>query len=104
MAAKLSAPVDVQIELTQACNWRCRHCYNYWRSTETATEPGRHLSCDDIFRNVQELTTNQVPSITITGGEPFSRRREVFMLLEMAERTGIHASINTNLSFVRKED
>ena len=22
MAAKLSAPVDVQIELTQACNWR----------------------------------------------------------------------------------
>ncbi|KKS95373.1 hypothetical protein A3B05_00645 [Candidatus Giovannonibacteria bacterium RIFCSPLOWO2_01_FULL_43_160] len=104
MAAKLSAPVDVQIELTQACNWRCRHCYNYWRSTETATEPGRHLSCDDIFRIVQELTTNQVPSITITGGEPFSRRREVFMLLEMAERTGIHASINTNLSFVRKED
>ena len=64
MAAKLSAPVDVQIELTQACNWLCRHCYNYWRSAGATTKPGRHLSCEDLSRIVQELTTNQVPSIT----------------------------------------
>jgi len=104
MAVKLSAPVDVQIELTQACNWRCRHCYNYWRPGGTTTKPGQHLSCDDLFRIVQELTTNRVPSITITGGEPFSRRGEVFTLLETAKKAGIHASINTNLSLVRKED
>jgi len=104
MAAKLSAPVDVQIELTQACNWRCRHCYNYWRSAGATTKPGRHLSCDDLFRIVQELITNRVPSITITGGEPFSRRGEVFTLLETAKKAGIHASINTNLILVRKED
>ncbi|KKT57253.1 MAG: Radical SAM domain-containing protein [Candidatus Giovannonibacteria bacterium GW2011_GWC2_44_9] len=104
MAAKLNAPVDAQIELTQACNWRCRHCYNYWRSAGTTTKPGRHLSCENLFRIVQELVTNQVPSITITGGEPFSQRREIFMLLETAERAGIHASINTNLSLVKKED
>ncbi len=103
MAAKLSAPVDVQIELTQACNWRCRHCYNYWRPAGT-TKPSRHLSCEDLSRIVQELTTNQVPSITITGGEPFSRCKEVFALLEMAKKTGIHASINTNLSLMMKTD
>lgn len=104
MAAKLSAPVDVQIELTQACNWRCRHCYNYWRSPGATTRSSQHLSCNDLVRVVQELTTNRVPSITITGGEPFSRRREVFMLLETVEKAGIHASINTNLSLVSKED
>lgn len=104
MATKLSAPVDVQIELTQDCNWRCRHCYNYWRSDRATTKTSKHLSCDDLLRIVQELTANRIPSITITGGEPFSRRREVFMLLEMVEKTGIHASINTNLSLVREED
>lgn len=104
MATKLGAPVDVQIELTQACNWRCRHCYNYWRSAETTTKPSRHLSCEDISRIVRELAINQVPSITVTGGEPFSRRRELFMLLEAAKKVGIHASINTNLSLVRNED
>jgi len=104
MASKLSAPVDAQIELTQACNWRCRHCYNYWRSAETITKPGQHLSREDLFRIMQELTINEVPSITITGGEPFSRRGEVFALLETAKKVGIHASINTNLSLMRKED
>lgn len=104
MAAKLGMPVDVQIELTQACNWRCRHCYNYWHSAETTTKPSRHLSCDDISHIVRELAINQVPSITVTGGEPFSRRRELFLLLEESKKVGIHASINTNLSLMRNED
>ncbi len=104
MATKLGAPVDVQIELTQACNWRCRHCYNYWRSSGRAVGSSRHLSKEDLLRIVQELSTNCVPSITITGGEPFMRRREVFELLEMVEGAGIHASINTNLSLMRTKD
>lgn len=104
MAAKLSAPVDVQIELTQACNWRCRHCYNYWRSPGATTKPSQHLFYNDLLRIVKELTANRVPSVTITGGEPFSQRREVFTLLEMTGNADIHASINTNLSLVRKED
>ncbi len=53
---------------------------------------------------MQELVVNQIPSITITGGEPFSRRKEVFMLLETAKKSGIHASVNTNLSLVSPED
>ena len=104
MAAKLSAPVDVQIELTQACNWRCRHCYNYWRQQGATVKPSQHLSHDELLCIVRELVTNQVPSITITGGEPFSRHKDVFALLKMTKEAGIHASINTNLSLVRDED
>src|SRR3990167_626148 len=104
MSTRLSAPVDVKIELTQTCNWQCRHCYNFWRPAQTTTNLSQHLSCDNIIHIVKELASNQVPSITITGGEPFSRRREIFMLLEMTKKAGIHASINTNLSLVGKED
>ena len=104
MAAKLGAPVDVQIELTQACNWRCRHCYNYWRPQGATTNPGQHLSHDKLLRIVDELAMNQIPSITITGGEPFCQREEVFALLKLIRRVDIHASINTNLSLVREED
>lgn len=104
MAAKLSAPVDVQIELTQACNWRCRHCYNYWRPDGVAARQSQRLSHDQLLRIVGELAANQVPSITITGGEPFSRREDVFALLEMIQGVGMHASINTNLSLVREDD
>lgn len=104
MTTKLRAPVDVQIELTQTCNWRCRHCYNYWRLYGATTGPSQHISRDGLRSIVRELVVNQIPSITITGGEPFSRRRDVFALLEMAQKADIHASINTNLSLVEEED
>lgn len=104
MAAKLRAPVDVQIELTQACNWRCCHCYNYWRLFGAAIKPNQHISRDGLRHIVQELVINQVPSITITGGEPFARRSDVFVLLEMVQKAGIRASLNTNLSLVEEED
>lgn len=104
MVAILRAPVDVQIELTQTCNWRCHHCYNYWRPAGTVTHRDKHLSRDQLRRIVDELSANQVPSVTITGGEPFVRRNEVFDLLEMLKEAHIHASINSNLSLVREED
>lgn len=104
MAAKLSAPVDVQIEMTQACNWRCRHCYNYWRPHGITAKPSQHLSRNELLSIVKELVENQIPSITITGGEPFSRREDVFALLKMTQKAGIHASVNTNLSLIREED
>lgn len=104
MVAILCAPVDVQIELTQACNWRCCHCYNYWRSVGAVTHRNKHLSRNQLRRIVDELSANQVPSVTITGGEPFVRRNEMFALLEMLREARIHPSINSNLSLVREED
>ncbi len=104
MPANLCAPVDVQIELTQACNWKCHHCYNHWRTLGEAHNPTNHLSNEQLQKIVDELIANKIPSTTITGGEPFLRREQVFTLLKLAQETGIHASINSNLSLVSEED
>lgn len=101
MVTELFAPVDVQIELTQSCNWRCRHCYNFWRPQESRF---RSLSKDQIEHIVQELKSNQVPSITITGGEPFVCKENLFMLLNIARDAGIVVSLNTNFSLINEED
>lgn len=104
MVAELCAPVDVQIEMTQACNWRCCHCYNFWRAPSRATHPPAYLSRDALRHIIRELAVHQVPSITITGGEPFIRRDEVFTLLRLAREAQIHVSINTNFSLVKPND
>lgn len=104
MSADLVAPVDVQIELTSACNWKCRHCYNYWRSNGRSIQPSMCLSDDQLVHIVKELSLNRVPSITITGGEPFLYKQKVFTLLDLAKDNGIHASINTNLSLIEDRD
>jgi radical SAM protein with 4Fe4S-binding SPASM domain len=102
MTLELKAPIDVQIELTQECNQLCQHCYNFWR--EATHNERERLSLEEIGKIVSILEANQVPSITITGGEPFLRRRELFALLEAVQRCGIRASINSNFSTARSED
>ncbi|MFC1599081.1 radical SAM protein [Patescibacteria group bacterium] len=104
MNERLSAPVDIQIELTQACNWNCFHCYNYWKGCEQHKRSFKSLSCIEIEKIINELVINKVPSITITGGEPFLRRKELYFLLKMAKEHDIAVSINTNFSLVTEDD
>lgn len=66
----LSAPISLQWELTDWCNQKCFHCYNYWRKD---TDPSADVipELDDTFRIIaNEIIANHVFSVTITGGEP----------------------------------
>lgn len=103
-ALELKAPVQVQVELTEGCNQNCLHCYNYWRPLSTYKPETKYLSVEDIRRIVGELRSNEVISVTVTGGEPFVRTRELFALLEEAQVAGIATSINTNLSLPTTDD
>ncbi|PPR26426.1 MAG: hypothetical protein CFH34_00953, partial [Alphaproteobacteria bacterium MarineAlpha9_Bin4] len=31
MKRLFSAPTVVNLEITEICNVKCRHCYNFWR-------------------------------------------------------------------------
>jgi len=105
MVNELSAPIDVQIEITQSCNQNCRHCYNFWRQiNDKKLIHSKSLGKKKLEKIIQELVSNKVPSITITGGEPFLCRNDVFWLLETAQQEGIRTSINTNFSTVREDD
>jgi len=104
MKAELRAPVDVQIELTQACNQACRHCYNFWRFSKKKRDSIKSLSELELKHIVAELTRNNVFSATITGGEPFLQKKALFTLVQMLEKAGIRVSINTNFSLVEKKD
>jgi len=104
MADRLIAPVDVQIELTQECNFNCFHCYNYWRSCAEKKASHNFLQSYELQRIIAELVINQVPSITITGGEPFLRKQELYLLLKLARENEISVSVNSNFSLVDFSD
>lgn len=99
---RLSAPLDVQIELTEKCNQKCFHCYNYWRYSE---EIGKNeLSIQDFLIVVKKLVTAGINSITLTGGEPFLRPDLLFSILEYCNKNNIKASINSNATLIKKSD
>ena len=104
MNIELSVPVDVQVEITQECNQRCAHCYNYWFTNRLYSGERKSLSTQELYYITNELANNEIPYVTITGGEPFLRKEELFAFLEFLKKAGIRASINSNFSVTRLED
>lgn len=63
---KLSAPLHVHWELTNACNLKCLHCYQ-----QNDSKRSGGLSEENILGIAKKLVKGGVFQITLTGGEPF---------------------------------
>lgn len=98
---RLSCPIDVQIELTESCNQKCVHCYNFWRYTEEARPD--ELGISDFLAILSKLHNSGVSVITLTGGEPLLRRSIFFSLLEQAKKYGMEVGLNSNAVLIDKD-
>lgn len=94
---KLKSPINVQWEITPKCNYKCIHCYNYWRNGQ------------DVLQNIdyglvtKELIENHIFKVTLTGGEPLLMFEQIKPYIEEMVKAGIKVSINTNASLLTKE-
>lgn len=99
---RLSFPLDVQIELTEACNQRCLHCYNYWRY-DYKTIKKDELMVNDFLILLSKLNDCGVSMITLTGGEPLLRPDVFFALLKQGKKYGMEVGLNSNAVLITKE-
>lgn len=95
-----SAPTVINLEITEACNVKCRHCYNFWRD-ESA---GRYsLDKQNIDKFADMFSEAGVFHVILSGGEPFAK----FELLEYGIRrfadAGLSVSCNSNLMLATPE-
>jgi radical SAM protein with 4Fe4S-binding SPASM domain len=98
MYKALSAPLVVQIEVTERCPNSCVHCYNFWRHGEQLSSGLASLSLDDVDRIMDEVERSKVFALVITGGEPFLNAPAIFKILDRAETNDIlGVTINSSL-------
>lgn len=73
-----------QWHITDVCNNRCKHCYHetYDNKSELSIEKLIYIS-----EKIEDALSkwNFKASMSITGGEPFSRRNDLFKILEHIE-------------------
>lgn len=100
MYRTLSAPLNVQVELTQRCNEVCRHCYNYFRHE---SDPWYTLSFSDIDRIVGEFSENQVLRGVITGGEPLVSFDHTLHLARQMRQANMRVTLNSNMALFTKD-
>jgi len=88
------------IEITRECPLRCPGCYAYSDDHLGGTTTLRQLSDrkgDELVKGVLGLVDEQQPlHVSIIGGEPLVRYRELDTLLPALARRGIHVQLVTS--------
>lgn len=89
MDFKLSAPIEIRLELTRECNLHCIHCYN-----ESHERLHRELTYTEIKDIIDQLEEMRVFDIVIEGGELFLRSDIWDILQYMARKFKLGISTN----------
>ncbi len=92
-AERRHVPVDVGLELTHHCNYRCQHCYipNFQAPDMLTTER--------ILRLLDELAEIGTLRIALTGGEMFLRR-DWLPIARRARELGFELRLFSNASLI----
>ncbi|MEK9627527.1 MAG: radical SAM protein [Nitrospinota bacterium] len=91
----------INLELTDACNLKCRHCYNFWR--EDPMNANAAFKSDHIDQIVEEVLKAEVFHVVLTGGEPFANFQTLEYAMRKFTEAGISTSVNSNLMLVTPE-
>ncbi|MDA8169044.1 MAG: GeoRSP system radical SAM/SPASM protein [Nitrospiraceae bacterium] len=83
-----SAPVTVNWAVTNACNFRCKHCYS---RADTKEE----LDFEALCAIVRKLAQAKVFSVNFGGGEPLLRK-DLPGIARLAADLGLTVSMNSN--------
>lgn len=89
-----SSPTVINLEITEACNVKCLHCYNPWREEHA----GRFsLENDRIDYLINEFEKNKVFHVILSGGEPLAKFKLLCYAIENLIKKNISISLNSNL-------
>ena len=87
---------QIIVEVTQACNHACVHCYNYWAGERAPVHALGALSRFDILRLVRSVQqTAAIEEVAFSGGEPLLRRDMAGMADDMVSN-GLRPTVITN--------
>ncbi len=87
---------EIIIEVTQACNHACVHCYNYWSEHRAAVNVRGSLSRSEILRHVGRIRrVTRLKSVAISGGEPLIRRDTAGIVNDLSNE-GLDVTVITN--------
>lgn len=85
------------IEVTRACNLRCKHCLN--NSGEIINN---QLTTEEIIDLIKKLSNAGIQEIRFTGGEPLVHK-DIYKMIKLATKLGIYTSIGTNGTLINEE-
>jgi radical SAM protein with 4Fe4S-binding SPASM domain len=101
MNNKLSSPIHFQQELTDSCQMKCTHCYNFWR-----TDNYKNSKVDEskILSIADKIIDGDVFHVTLTGGEPLLVSTDTLdKLISKYYSANVDVSMNSNITLLNPQ-
>ena len=95
MQLKIDKPKRVIVEITDKCNFRCKHCF--------ANKDDLELCLSSWKRIFENICKERIQSITITGGEPLLYK-DLFVLLKQLHLRKTLLTLDTNASLINENN
>lgn len=96
-------PLITTLEITQSCNYKCHHCYNFDRSSELPEKlKGNALKPEEILRIIDEVALSGALYLNFTGGEALLHPH-LDDFIKRARANHLEARLKTNGSLLSKE-
>ena len=95
METKIEKPKRVIIEITDRCNFRCKHCF--------ANKNDYELTINSWKKIFENICKTKIQSITITGGEPLLFK-DLFTLLKQVKVRKTLLALDTNASLINESN
>ena len=95
-------PKFLHIDITSSCNLRCIHC----RARAINKPNPKELKVTEIIKFL-DFCKKEFPnwdSLFIGGGEPLVREKDLFEILEHANKLGVKCYLNTNGTLINKQN
>lgn len=92
----LSLPLTAQLEITDFCNHKCLHCYNF--DSKIENRPTRIVKDEIIMASARKLVDNGIFSVIITGGEPLIKKDLTKKIIRLLKDNDIKVALNSNLT------
>jgi len=93
----LLSPFLVVWNFTNACNLKCKHCYQ-----SAGSYLNNELSLQEKLKVVEELDEAGVASLAISGGEPLMLKDHLFKVVHEASKRGMYVALATNGTLLTK--
>ena len=97
----LTSPVMINLEITEACNLKCRHCYNFWRQDDGPKPVG--MTVEHMAKLIDMMVEAEVFHVVLTGGEPLANFKVLKYAFQRLSEEGISTSLNSNLMPITRE-
>ncbi|MCF8405695.1 MAG: radical SAM protein [Bacteroidales bacterium] len=98
ISRKLSTPTQINLEITSACNHKCRFCYNYWRNDPVSELSASKFSIEQMEVIIKKLIDAKVLNVIFSGGEPFYNFEVLLYGVKELTKAGIMTTCNSNLT------